>query len=87
MRINHMSAAEARNALRRLVAGGLPIKTIEVKSVETTVAALENQSGEGTIVEVDRTADWQRALQHEALAVKYERAAYRPWQMIHEAEK
>ncbi|HEY2414146.1 MAG TPA: hypothetical protein VGI40_18015 [Pirellulaceae bacterium] len=86
-RINQMSEAQARNALRRLLAGGIPIKTIEVTSMETAVTALENQSGTGQIVEVDRTADWQRALHHEALAIRYERAAYRPWLVIDESER
>src|SRR5262249_16788929 len=73
-RINHMTEAEAQNALRQLLAGGIPIKTIEVTGMETTVTALENQSRSGMIVEVDRAADWQRALHHEALAIKYEQA-------------
>src|SRR6478609_2446524 len=85
--INHMSSADTRTALRRLLAGGLPIQTIEVSSFETTVNALENQSGDGQIVEVNRTADWQRALYHEALAIKYEQAVYRPWLIVNESQR
>jgi hypothetical protein len=86
-RINHMSEANARMALRRLLARGLPIQTLEVSSFETKVSALENQSGDGQIVEVDRTADWLRALRHEALAIKYEQAVYRPWRFVQEFER
>jgi hypothetical protein len=86
-RINHMSVAQARNALRRLLAEGLPIQTIEVSSFETTVNALENRSGDGQIVEVNRTDDWKRALHHEALAIRYEKAVYRPWHIVRESER
>jgi hypothetical protein len=86
-RINSMSEADAQNTLGRLLAAGLPIHTIQVSSFETTVTALENNSGNGQIVEVDRTEDWKRALNHEALARRYENAVYRPWRIVREAER
>jgi hypothetical protein len=86
MLIDGMTDAHARKALRRLLADGLPVQTIEVSSVGTPVTALQNHSGYGQIVDVDRTADWQRALRHEALAMKYERAVYRPWLIVRESD-
>jgi hypothetical protein len=77
---------ETQSAVQFLAEGGSTVKVAVVGTVPR-ITVLENERRNGVVIQHGASAiKWQRAVAHEIMAQRYDRAVYRPWTFVSESE-